>query len=160
MVNDAFRRHKRFHLLEKGQLSEEKVQTCENHQIRRADFLEKKSMGFWRAPCAKTYAWGVHKGVSSPLAQSSKGHSPALIAALVWLMRGRGQHQFVSLGGIQRPRTAALQLCTLCEHAVLANLVNPIKLCGSARLRGRCPEWAWFRETKGSSPGGADHGLE
>ena len=57
--------------------------------------------------------------------------------------------QFVSLGGSQHPRTAAPQLCTLCEHAVLANLVNPIKLGGSARLRGRCPQ-----------VGGADHGLE
>ena len=41
MANDAFKRHKRFHLLEKGQFSQEKVQMCENHQIRRADFGEK-----------------------------------------------------------------------------------------------------------------------
>ena len=41
MANDAFRRHKRFHLLEKAQFSQEKVQRCENHQIRRADFGEK-----------------------------------------------------------------------------------------------------------------------
>ena len=41
MANDAFKRHKQFHLLEKAQFSQEKVQTCENHQIRRADFGEK-----------------------------------------------------------------------------------------------------------------------
>ena len=41
MANDAFKRHKRFHLLEKAQFPQEKVQTCENHQIRRADFWEK-----------------------------------------------------------------------------------------------------------------------
>ena len=41
MANDAFRCHKWFHLLEKGQLSQEKVQMCENHQIHRADFGEK-----------------------------------------------------------------------------------------------------------------------
>ena len=51
MANDAFKRHKRFHLLEKAQFSQEKVQTCENHQIRRADFEEKKSTLFRRAPC-------------------------------------------------------------------------------------------------------------
>ena len=43
MVNDAFKHHKRFHLLEKGQFSQEKVQMCENHQIRRADFGEKNA---------------------------------------------------------------------------------------------------------------------
>ena len=41
MANDAFRCHKRFHFLKKGQLSHEMVQMRENHQIRRADFGEK-----------------------------------------------------------------------------------------------------------------------
>ena len=36
--SDAFKRHKRFHLLEKEQFSQEKVQMCENHGIRRADW--------------------------------------------------------------------------------------------------------------------------
>ena len=66
----------------------------------------------------------------------------------------------VSLGESQRPGTAAPQLCTLCEHAVLTNLVNPIKLGSSARLRGRCPWGGVVLRDKGSSPGGVDHGLE
>ena len=55
---------------------------------------------------------------------------------------------------------AHTQLCTLCEHAVITNLVNPIKLGGSAEIRGGASEWAWFHLTKGGSPGEADHGLE
>ena len=117
----------------------------------------KKSTVFWSAPCAKTYT----RGVMSPHVARFEGAQPlALIAVLVWLLRGCRLHQFVCLGESQCPHTAAPQLCTLCEHAVLANLVNPIKLGGSARLRGRCPKWAWFRKTKGSSPGEANHGLE
>ena len=46
MKNDAFKRHKLFHLLEKGQFSQENVQMCENHQIRRADFGEKNPRFF------------------------------------------------------------------------------------------------------------------
>ena len=103
---------------------------------------------------------GMHEGVS-PLATGFEGAVPfALIIAIIWLLHGHKLHQFVSLGGSQRPRTAAPQLCSLCEHAVLANLVTPIKLDGSARLRGDAPEWAWFCKTKGGLPGGADHGLE
>ena len=147
MANDAFRRHKRFHLLEKGQLSQEKVQMCENHQICRADFGRKNPRVFGMPP-ALVFTRAVHEGVSLPV-QGLKGRSPTLIVALVWLLHGHKLHQFVSLGGSQCPHTAAPQLCTLCEHAVLANLVNPIKLGGSARLRGRCPQ-----------VGGADHGLE
>ena len=47
----------------------------------------------------------------------------ALTVALVWLLSGHRLHQFVGLGRSQRPRTATPQLCTLREHAVLANLV-------------------------------------
>ena len=49
MTNDAFRHHKRFHLLEKGQFSQEKVQMCENQQLRRADIGE-KIHGFLERP--------------------------------------------------------------------------------------------------------------
>ena len=62
-----------------------------------------------------------------------------LTVALVWLLHGHKLRQLVTLDKGQCPRTAAPQLCTLCEHAVFANLVNPIKLGGSARLRGWCP---------------------
>ena len=62
----------------------------------------------------------------------------AFVVVLVWLLRGHKLHQFVTLDGGQCPRTAAPQLCTLCEHAVIANL-KPITLGGSARLRGQCP---------------------
>ena len=109
--------------------------------------LGKKSTVFRRAPCAKMYTWEVHEGRVPCMAGFEGAQSPTPIVLLVWLLRGHSLHQFVSLGG--SPRTAAPQLCTLCEHAVLANLVNPIKLGGSARLRGRCPQ-----------VGGADHGLE
>ena len=91
MANDAFKHHKRFHLLEKAQFSQEKVQTCENHQIRRADFWEKNPL-FRRAPCAKTYTRGCTRG-------DTAGFELALIVALVWLLRGHRLHQFVSLGG-------------------------------------------------------------
>ena len=70
----------------------------------------------------------------------------SLIVVLVWLLHGCKLHQFVSLGESQRPHTAAPQLCILCEHVAVTNLVNPIKLGGS-------PKWAWFHETKGGSPG-------
>ena len=109
--------------------------------------LGKNSRFFGAPPVLKRTHGGVHKGVSP-------------LTALAWLLRGHMLHQFVSLVGSQRPGTVAPQLCILCEHAVLANLVNPIKLGGSGKLRGRCPEWAWFREIKGGSPGGANHGLE
>ena len=55
--------------------------------------------------------------------------------------------------------TAAPQLCTLCEHAVLANLVNPIgwfsQIEEPVPLSGR-----GFANQTGGSLGGADHGLE
>ena len=73
MVNDAFRRHKWFHLLEKEQFSQEKVQMCENHQIRRADFVEKKFFG--APPVLKRTQRGVHKGVS-PLMAGFEGVQP------------------------------------------------------------------------------------
>ena len=95
---------------------------------------------FLCAPCAKTYTWGVHEG-GVPLVAGFEGAQPlALIIVLVWLLHGHRLHQFASLGGSQCPRTAVPQLCTLCEYAVFANLVNTIKLGGSARLRGRCPQ--------------------
>ena len=53
MANDTFKRHKRFHLLEKAQFSQEKVQTCENHQVRRADFGEKNPHFFSVPPALK-----------------------------------------------------------------------------------------------------------
>ena len=136
----AFRHHKRFHLhvLEKGQFSQENVQMCENHQIRRADFGEKIPWFFGVSPVLKCTHGGA-QGVF-PLAVGFEGAQPlALIVALVRLLHGHRLRQFVSLGGSQRPRTAAPQLCTLCEHAVPANPVNPIKLGGSARLRRWCP---------------------
>ena len=69
--SDAFKRHKWFHLLEKGQFSQEKVQMCENHQIRRADFGKK--IYFFSAPPALkcTYTQGV-----SPLAAGFEGVQP------------------------------------------------------------------------------------
>ena len=99
MANDTFKHHKRFHLLEKAQFSQEKVQTCENHQIRKADFGEKNSDFFGAPPALKRTHGGVHKKVS-PLAAGFEGaQPPTLIVALVWLLRGRRWHQFVSLGG-------------------------------------------------------------
>ena len=74
MANDAFKRHKWFHLLEKGQFSQEKVQMCENHQICRADFGEKNPHFFGTPPVLKR-TWGVRGGVP-PSQQGSKGHSP------------------------------------------------------------------------------------
>ena len=68
MANNAFKRHKRFHLLEKAQFSQEKVQTCENHRICRADFGEKST--FSAPPTLKC----THGG--APLQQGSKGRRP------------------------------------------------------------------------------------
>ena len=65
----------------------------------------------------------------------------AFIAALVWFLHGHKLHQFVTLDEGQPPCTIALQLCTLCEHAVIANLVNPIKVTEyheGRRLRTTC----------------------
>ena len=94
MANDAFKHHKRFHLLEKAQFSQEKVQSCENHQIRRADFGEKNPNFFGAPPALKHTHGGVHEGGVPPSRQGSN-----LIVALVWLLRGHRLHQFVSLGG-------------------------------------------------------------
>ena len=66
--------HKRFHLLEKEQFSQEKVQMCENHQIRRADFGEKNPRFFGTPPALK-HTHGGARGVP-------------LIVALVWLLHG------------------------------------------------------------------------
>ena len=62
MANDAFKRHKRFHLPEKAQFSQEKVQTCEN-QLHRADFGEKNSDFFGAPPALKR----THGGCGHPL---------------------------------------------------------------------------------------------
>ena len=95
MANDAFKRHKQFHLLEKAQFSQEKVQRCENHQIRRADFGEKNPHFFGTSPALKR----THRGVS-PLVAGFEGAQPlTLIAVLVWVLRRHRLHQFVSLGG-------------------------------------------------------------
>ena len=100
MANDAFKRHKQFHLLEKGQFPQEKVQMCENHQIHRADFGEKNPHFFGAPPCAKVYIWGGAQGGCPPLAAGFEGAQPlALIIVLVWLLRGYRLHQFVGLGG-------------------------------------------------------------
>ena len=80
--------YKWFHLLEKQQLSQEMVQRCENHQIRRADFVE-KIHGFLARPYAKTYTW------ASSMASFKEAQPLALIVALVWLLPGRRLHQFV-----------------------------------------------------------------
>ena len=85
MANDAF---KRFHLLEKAQFSQEKVQMCENHQICRADIGEKNPHFFGLPPALKC-TQGVHEKVSSPRGR----------VVLVWLLRGHRLYQFVSLGG-------------------------------------------------------------
>ena len=122
MANDAFRRHKRFHLLEKGQFSQGEVQMCENHQVRRADFGGKNPRFFGAPPALKCTHGGCTRGVPS-LQQDLEGLPLAPSVALVWLLHGRRLHQFVCLGGSQRPRTVIPQLCTLHEHAVLANLV-------------------------------------
>ena len=95
MANDVFKRHKRFHLLEKAQFSQEKVQMCENHQIRRADFGEKNSHFFGTPPALKR----THGGCTRGCPPFAAGFDLALIVALVWLLRGRRLHQFVSLGG-------------------------------------------------------------
>ena len=145
MANDAFRCHKRFHLLEKGQLSQEKLQMCENHQIHRADFGEKNLCFFGTPPALKR----THGGARGGCPPSRQGLKPlTIIIALTWLLRGRRPHQFASLGGSQCPCTAAPQLCTLCGHAVLANLVNPDKLGGSARLRGGARSGRGFARRK------------
>ena len=99
-------------------------------------------MVFQSAPCAKTHT-GVHKKGTLLAAGFEGVQLLAFIVVLVWLLYGHKLHQFVTLDEGQCPGTAVPQLCTLCEHAVLANLVNPIKLGGSARLRnsslsGRC----------------------
>ena len=98
MANDAFKRHKRFHILEKAQFSQKKVQRCENHQICRADFGEKNPNFFGAPPVLKRTHGGCTRGVS-PLAAGFEGTLLALIIALVWLLRGHRLHQFVSLGG-------------------------------------------------------------
>ena len=121
----------------KKQFSQEKFQMCENHQIRRTDFGEK--IHFFGAPCALKCTHGGAQGRCPPCGRVRRGTAPALIVVLVWLLCGHRLQQFVNLGGSQCPCTAASQLCTLCEHAVVANLVNPSELGGSARLRGWCP---------------------
>ena len=61
------------------------------------------------------------------LAAEFKGaQPPAFIVVLVWLLHWHKLHQLVTLDEGQHPGTAAAQLCTLCEHAVLANLVTPL----------------------------------
>ena len=72
-----------------------------------------------------------------PPSRVRRGTALAGIAALVWLLHGHKLHQFVTLDKGQRLHTIAPQLCTLCEHVVIANLVNPIKLGASARMRGQ-----------------------
>ena len=75
MANDSFRRHKWFHLLEKGQFSQEKVQMCENHQICRADFGEKNPRFFGAPPALKHTHGGCTRGMS-PLAAGFEGVQP------------------------------------------------------------------------------------
>ena len=99
MANDAFKRHKRFHLLEKAQFSQEKVQMCENHQIHRADFWEKNPDFFGAPPALKRAHGGGAQGRVSPLVAGFEGVQLALIIALVWLLHGHTLRQFVSLGG-------------------------------------------------------------
>ena len=112
--------------LEKRQLSQKMVQSCENHQIHRADF-GKKSTEFQCTLCANMYKWEVHEG----------GHLPR--GRVVWLLCGHNCTNLWLWIKSQRSGTAAPYLCTLCEHGVFATLVNPIKLGGLARLRKRCP---------------------
>ena len=103
-------------------------------------------------PALKCTHGGAQEGVP-PRGRVRRGAASCPhIVVHVWLLCGHKLHQFVSFGESQRPRTAAPQLCTLWEHAVLTNLVKG----GSARLRGGAHEWAWFR---GCSPGGADPGA-
>ena len=83
--NDAFMRHKRFHLhvLEKRQLSQKMVQRCENHQICRVDFWG-KSPRFLSRPCTKMYTWGYMRGYPL-LVAGLKGCSPS---SSLWCMCG------------------------------------------------------------------------
>ena len=83
--------------------------------------LRKKSTVFQCAPCTKMYTWGCTKGCF-PFMAGFEGAQPlGFIVVLVWLLHGHKLHQFVTLDGGQRPCTAAPQLCTLCEHAVITN---------------------------------------
>ena len=129
-----------------------------NHQICRADF-GKNPWVFGALPALNCTHGGVHKWVST-LAAGFEGMQPlAFMVVLVWLLHGHKLHQFVTLDEGQCPQqTAVPQLCTWCEHAVIANLVKtPLNWVVQ-------PDWAferaWFCVTKGGSPGGADHGLE
>ena len=94
---------------------------------------------FRRDPCAKMYTRGCTRGCHPLVAGFEGVQFLAFIITLVWLLCVHKLHQFATLGGGQRPCTAASQLCTLCAHAVIANLVDPIKLGGSARIRRQCP---------------------
>ena len=103
--------------------------------------LGKKSMVFQCAPCIKTYTWGCTRGCPLLTAGFEGAQPLSFTVALVWLLCGHRLRQFVGLGGSQRPCTAAPQLCTFCEHAVLANLVNPIKFSGwFSRIEGAVPQ--------------------
>ena len=99
---------------------------------------------FRPAPCAKTYTWGCTRGV--PLVAGFEGVQPLAFIAALWIKANvqAWLHPSCVLCvsmqcKSQCPGMAAPQLCTLCEHAVLANLVNPIKMGGSARWRRQCP---------------------
>ena len=86
--------------------------------------LGKKIHGVSECPWTETCTRRGARGLSPWL--SSKGHSPeAFIAALLLLLHENKRCQFAGLGCIRRPDTAAPPLCTLCEHAMLANLIQP-----------------------------------
>ena len=99
MANDAFKRHKRFHLLEKDN-SLFKRSKCVKVTRYVEQTLGKKSTLFWHAPCVKMYTQGGARGGCPPFAAGFEGAQLlALIVLLVWLLRGRRMYQFVSLGG-------------------------------------------------------------
>ena len=66
MANDAFKRHKLFHLLEKHNSLRKR-----SKRVKITKYVEqtlgKKSTLFQRAPCAKMYTRGVHEGGVPPL---------------------------------------------------------------------------------------------
>ena len=62
--------------------------------------LGEKSILFGTPPALKRTHGGVHEGgVPSRGSRVRRGAAPALIVVLVWLLRGRRLHQFVTLGG-------------------------------------------------------------
>ena len=65
-ANDAFRHHKQFHIIEERQNSLRKWSKCVKITRYVEQIFRKKSTGFQRAPCAKTYTQGCMRGCLAP----------------------------------------------------------------------------------------------